>query len=610
MTPPPGRRRRGGVPERSLPRRGSVRRSQMITTYGVGSLIAVDNESFIVSGLDSWNMTEAPTIDEHRLARILDVSFFRLPPASDDTSKDGVRVRRFPLWHSCRTCNALQHVRGFNSPPGKNECGECEEELVPSRFVMACAHGHIDDFPYWKWAHRNNRKEGETGFCGGEMRLRSSGKTASLRSILVSCTCGIPEVSMEGAFRVSALSEIKVRCAGKRPWLKDAPDESCYEAPRTLQRGSSVVWQAIVKSSLSIPPWSGGLAARLADHWDNLRDRSRSDVEMYLKGVTANRGHEFPLDQVMELLEAEKQEDTDSEEEESKGSAYVALRKQEYRRLSEGNPETSADRDEQFICEPPRNSASSLRSYGVTNPMLVKRLREVRALKAFSRVDTTDTHADVHEAELSLTKMDWLPAMEVQGEGVFLRLDERRLDEWARNAAVAARVERIRHHHLRQLQERAKDLKSVLTSPATPRMVLLHTLAHLLINEWSLDGGYPAASLRERLYADDDMAGLLVYTATSDSAGSLGGLVAQGEPDRLAPALDSALQRAQWCSSDPLCIESEASGAGSVNLAACHACVLLPETSCEQNNGLLDRALLVGIPEEPSIGFFHDMLEL
>ncbi|MFJ9029299.1 DrmB family protein [Streptomyces sp. NPDC102274] len=610
MTPPPGRRRRGGVPERSLPRRGSVRRSQMITTYGVGSLIAVDNESFIVSGTDSWNMTEAPTIDEHRLARILDVKSFRLPPASDDTSKDGVRVRRFPLWHSCPTCNALQHVRGFNSPPGKNECGDCGEELVPSRFVMACAHGHIDDFPYWKWAHRNNRKEGETGFCGGEMGLRSSGKTASLRSILISCTCGIPEVSMEGAFRTSALSEIKVRCAGKRPWLKDAPDESCSEAPRTLQRGSSVVWQAIVKSSLSIPPWSGGLAARLTDHWDNLRDRSRSEVELYLKGATANQSYEFPLDQVMELLEAEKQEDTDSEEEQNKGSAYVALRKQEYRRLSEGNPETSADRDEQFICEPPRTSASSLHSYGVTNPMLVKRLREVRALKAFSRVDTPDTHADVHEADLSLPKMDWLPAMEVQGEGVFLRLNEQRLDEWARNDAVAARAERIRHNHLRQLRERAKDPKSVPASPATPRMVLLHTLAHLLINEWSLDGGYPAASLRERLYADDDMAGLLVYTATSDSAGSLGGLVAQGEPDRLAPALGSALQRAQWCSSDPLCIESEASGAGSVNLAACHACVLLPETSCEQNNGLLDRALLVGTPEDPSIGFFHNVLEL
>ncbi|OEJ26714.1 hypothetical protein AS594_21690 [Streptomyces agglomeratus] len=610
MTPPPSRRRRsGGMPERSLPRRGSVRRSQMITTYGVGSLIAVDTESFIVSGTDSWNIGEAPVIHEHRLARILGVKFFRLPPASDDTSKDGVRVRRFPLWHSCAVCNALRPVRGFNSPPGKNECGDCLEELVPSRFVTACAKGHIDDFPYWKWAHRNNRQEGESGRCGGAMRLRTSGKTASLRSIVISCTCGIPEVSMEGAFRRSALSNLQVRCEGKRPWLKDAPAESCSEVPRTLQRGSSVAWQPIVKSALSIPPYSDGTAARLAEEWDILRGLSRAEIELYLKiRAVREKGPEISIDTVMALLEAEKHGDTGADQEQVRDSAYLALRKQEYERLSVGNLERDQNREEQFICEPPTSAATALLPYGLDRPMLVKRLREVRALKAFSRVDTPDTNADVHEAQLSLTHLDWLPAMEVQGEGVFLRLDEARIDSWARSAAVAARVERIHSNHLRRLRERATDPKAVPESPATPRMVLLHTLAHVLINEWSLDGGYPAASLRERLYADDSMAGVLIYTATSDSAGSLGGVVAQGAPERLAKALRSAMHRSEWCSADPLCIESEASGAGSTNLAACHACVLLPETSCEQNNGLLDRALLIGTPEDPSTGFFSGVL--
>ncbi|MFD4942345.1 DrmB family protein [Streptomyces sp. NPDC058409] len=610
MTPPPARRRRGGAPERSYPRRGSVRRAQMITTYGVGSLVAVDNESFIVSGTDSWNISEAPTIHEHRLARVLGVKSFRLPPASDDTSKDGVRVRRFPLWHSCPNCNALQHVRGFNSPQGKNECGDCDEELVPSRFVMACAQGHIDDFPYWKWAHRSNRQEGDSGFCGGEMRLRTSGKTASLRSILISCTCGIPEVSMEGAFRRQALSGLKVFCSGRRPWLKDAPAEHCSETPRTLQRGSSVAWQPIVKTALSIPPWSDGLAARLDMHWDTLRDMPDEEIRIYLKVLGLQENYDFPFDKVLALLEAENHEDVAPDQEQGRDHAYVALRKQEYERLSEGQPESDSDHEEQFICEPPRSSASALTPYGVTGPMLVKRLREVRALKAFSRVDTPDTHADVHEAPLSLAPMDWLPAMEVQGEGVFLRLDEQRLDSWARSAAVAARVERIRNNHLRMLRKRAQDAQLIPDSPASPRMVLLHTLAHALINEWSLDGGYPAASLRERLYADDTMAGMLICTATSDSAGSLGGLVAQGEPDRLEPALHSALMRARWCSADPLCVESHASGVGGINLAACHACVLLPETSCEHNNGLLDRALLIGTPEDPSIGFFHEALQL
>ena len=609
MTPPPARRRRGSsAPERSFPRKGSVRRAQMITTYGVGSMVAVDSESFIVAGTDSWNIAEAPRIHEHRLARVLGVKTFRLPPASDDTSKDGVHVRRFPLWHSCPKCNSLQHVRGFNSPPGKNECGDCQEDLVPSRFVIACPHGHLDDFPYWKWAHRDNRQEGETGLCGGEMRLRTTGRTASLRSVLISCTCGIPEVSMEGAFRSNALAKLRVHCSGRRPWLKDAPMESCTEAPRTLQRGSSMAWQPIVKSALSIPPWSDGLAARLADHWADLRALDRAGLEIYLKALTLRGGEEIPVEAVLALLEAEQHEESELDEGADHNSRYVALRKQEYERLRAGNAERDSTREEQFVCEPPTSSSPSLAGFGLTTPMLVKRLREVRALKSFSRIHTPDSNVEVHEAPISLVEQDWLPAMEVQGEGVFLRLDTERLDAWADAVAVAARVERIRTSHNRLLRERASDPQAVPESPATPRMVLLHTLAHILVNEWSLEAGYPAASLRERLYSADSMAGILIYTATSDSAGSLGGLVAQGEPRHLVRTLQSALHRAEWCSADPLCIESESSGTGSINLAACHACVLLPETSCELNNGLLDRALLVGTPEDPTLGFFRDAL--
>lgn len=620
MTPPPARRlrRTGGstaTPRLNFPRRGSVRRSQMITTYGVGSLIAVDNESFIVSGLDdanqSWPLDEAPIIHEHRLARVLGVSHFRLPPASEDTSKDGVRVRRFPLWHSCPRCQTLQHVRGFNSPPGKNVCSDCDDEpLVPSRFVVACEDGHLDDFPYWKWLHRKNRDEGVTGRCGGQLAIRFSGQSASLRSILISCTCGVSEVSMEGAFRRRALTELGVRCEGRRPWLKDSPVESCTEAPRTLQRGSSAVWQPVLKSALSIPPWSDGVADKLSGHWGRLRSlATREKIEIYLMGAFDDGS--ISVDAVMELLEAELEEDPSQEGDSGAAavSRYQALRRQEYERLCSGNALRDKGREEQFICEPPVSDSSTLAPLGISRPMLVKRLREVRALKAFTRIADPETSSEGHEAPLFLAPLDWLPAMEVHGEGVFLRLAENRLDDWAESIAVAARVERMRTNHDRMLRERASDLSDVPSSPATPRMVLLHTLAHALINEWSLDAGYPAGALRERLYTDAGMAGFLVYTATSDSAGSLGGVVAQGEPDRLAEALRSALRRATWCSADPLCVEARSTGAGGANLAACHACVMLPETSCEHNNILLDRALLVGTPEDPDLGFFADVLQ-
>ncbi|MFJ1532590.1 DrmB family protein [Streptomyces mirabilis] len=619
MTPPPARRRRtgtnGAAPVHNLPRRGAVRRAQAITTYGVGSLIAVDHESFIVSGLDeaeqSWSRDESPRIHERRLARLLDVDYFRLPPASDDTSRDGLRVRRFPLMHSCPECNDLQRHRDFNPPAGRSVCGTCEVDLVPSRFVVACEAGHLGEFPYWQWVHRSkDRGASPAAQCGGKLKLRTSGHTSSLRSILVSCTCGqAPEVSMEGSFRRNALKDLGLKCRGPRPWLgAAAPDQECGLPLRTLQRGSSAVWQPVLKSALSIPPWSDGRADPLAEHWDALREYDeREHVEIYLKGVFKGKCP-VPLDEVMALLDAELEEDPDGEAAPTFDHRYRALRNKEYERLRSGNDESEHTRDEQFVCETPLGDQGVLDPLGVTGPMLVKKLREVRALKAFTRLIDAESTTDSKEMPLSERPLRWLPAMEVRGEGVFLRLDENRLDAWEKAPAVAARIERMRTAHQRVLEQRADDPSRVVPSPATPRMVLLHTLAHVLINEWSLEAGYPAASLRERLYAADDMAGVLIYTATSDSAGSLGGLVAQGEPEILDRTVRSAVRRAEWCSSDPLCMETEASGAGGINLAACHACVMLPETSCEHNNILLDRALLVGTPEDPHLGFFANIV--
>ncbi|MER7197805.1 hypothetical protein CG723_15565 [Streptomyces sp. CB01635] len=620
MTPPPARRRRtggnGSTPVLNLRRRGAVRRAQAITTYGVGAMIAVDQESFIVSGLDDaeehWNRDESPRIHEQRLSRLLGVGHFRLPPASDESSRDGLRVRRFPVMHSCPECKDLQRHQAFNSPAGRSVCGTCEVDLVPSRFVVACEAGHIDEFPYWHWVHRSSERGGGSGAtagsCGGTLKMRSSGRSLSLRSVLVSCTCGVPEVSMEGSFRKNALKDLGLRCRGTRPWLgTSVPAQSCAETARTIQRGSSSAWQPVLKSALSIPPWSDGRADPLADRWPLLRKlEGRAAIEGFLYGAFPD-GPPVSVDEVMELLEAEREEDPQDEGTPTFEHRYQALRNKEYERLRAGNDDRERSRDEQFVCEPPVGDPKLLNPLGVTGPMLVKKLREVRALKAFTRLAEPESASEAYEAALSASGLNWLPAMEVRGEGVFFRLDEARLAAW--EAATAARVQRMRSAHQKLLEQSAKDPGHVPTSPATPRMVLLHTLAHVLINEWSLDAGYPAAALRERLYADEHMAGVLIYTATSDSAGSLGGLVAQGEPERLADTLHSAVRRAEWCSSDPLCIESRRSGTGGTNLAACHACVMLPETSCEHNNILLDRALLVGTPDAPSIGFFTGLLD-
>jgi hypothetical protein len=136
---------------------------------------------------------------------------------------------------------------------------------------------------------------------------------------------------------------------------------------------------------------------------------------------------------------------------------------------------------------------------------------------------------------------------------------------------------------------------------------MLHSFAHAVINQWSLESGYPAASLRERLYSGPNQAGILIFTATTDSAGSLGGVVGLGESDRLDDAIKEAIARASWCSTDPVCIESDPGGVDALNLAACHACSLLPEVSCEEQNVLLDRGMLVGTVDNP--GFFSDLID-
>ncbi|MFE1894989.1 DrmB family protein [Streptomyces yangpuensis] len=612
MSPANPRLRRRGLPTgpvRTARRLGEVRRAQLVTTYGVGAMIAVENESFLVRGIDSWDVSEAPFVIEPRLSRKLRVKGFRLPPAPDPgKATDGVRAVRFPVMYSCPECRLLQPFRRFNSPTGKAECSTCQESLVPSRFVMACTRGHLEDFPFWKWVHRGTQRT-EAGTCGGELSFHADGSTASLRAVRIACSCGAEEVSMEGAFRRRALRDLGIRCGGRRPWLKDGPAEGCDEPPRTLQRGSSSVWFPVMHSALSIPPWSEGIDKITAGVYAKLKDEDPAFIRRYVQVENVLKHHpQYTPDDVVSCVQRWRAQETEpTDDAGGEDDARTDLYRGEYDSLCKPHPERADAGDQDFVCEPPGDPIDALRTFhGVEQVMLLKRLREVRALQSFRRVEEpSPADGPERRVAISLDKPDWLPAFEVSGEGVFLRLDNERLRAWEQQPGVDERARRIRHNHERLLRERiGPSDKPVPSSRATPRFVLLHTLAHILINEWSLDGGYPAAALRERLYAEEDMAGVLIYTATSDSAGSLGGIVAQGDPDRLDATLRAALQRARWCSNDPLCMESEASGADGLNLAACHACVLLPETSCENNNILLDRAALIGTPDLRTPGFF------
>lgn len=186
-------------------------------------------------------------------------------------------------------------------------------------------------------------------------------------------------------------------------------------------------------------------------------------------------------------------------------------------------------------------------------------------------------------------KTEWLPAMELYGEGIFLTLDEERLLQWESHTQVNKRLDGM----LGRFVESGNDKPNPLTS----RFLLLHTLSHLLMREIESEGGYPAASLQERIYSSSSpkaMAGLLIHVAVPDIAGSLGGLAELSEPDRFMGILNRAIEHAHWCSFDPVCSEHEGQGPGMLNRAACHGCALVPDPACDYGNTLLDRVFVKG----------------
>lgn len=567
-----------------------ARRSQLVTTYGVGALMAVGAESVMIAGIDRWP-SAPPDLHEPRLERQLGVDGFRRPPASDD--RGDVPVVRFPRMVSCptTTCSVGLELHDVLVRKHDNQCPECGEELLPSRFVIACRAGHLGEFPYMWWVHRTPADPQLIH----SLSIDARGTSSALRDVLVKCSCG-QQATMEGAFTRGALSGFS--CPGLRPWLRNADDEGCDQQLRVLQRGASNVWFPLVRSALSIPPWSEGVFQLLNRHWPVLRAVPESAISPTIEGLyrpdelTATG---YTVSDLVNTVHERRRREAAPDE------GDVPIRSAEFQALEHGRPE-NGPKDE-FVCEPSNGTTPFVSRY-FSRVMLVKRLLEVRVLESFTRV-FPPSPADPPEfhAKLSVEPERWLPAIDVSGEGVFLHLDEERLRTWETRPDVVARVRPVADAYRQRFAERGQEPDRVVT----PRLMLTHTLAHVLIGQWALDAGYPAASLRERLFVEDEHAGILIYTATSDSAGSLGGVIQQGEAEHLELSLRQAIGGAAWCSSDPLCLESEATGAESLNLAACHACVLLPEVSCEEMNGLLDRALLVGLPGASSIAFFSEV---
>jgi hypothetical protein len=250
--------------------------------------------------------------------------------------------------------------------------------------------------------------------------------------------------------------------------------------------------------------------------------------------------------------------------------------------------------------------------------VLVERVREVRALVGFTRLESPGEYSDLeeippeHRGSLSRQPPKWVPASEVRGEGIFIQFKEAAVAAWATRPEVVERERQFQQSHM--AWRRLRAIPNPVGSFPGIRLALLHTFSHALMRQIAIECGYSAASIRERIYslAPDDangpMAGVLLYTAAPDSEGTLGGLVALGEPSALGRHLDLALEQTSLCASDPLCAEQAPSADGlSLHGSACHACQFSPETACERGNRFLDRTLLVRTFRRSTPGFFDSL---
>lgn len=586
---------------------GRVRRSQLISTYGIGAIIDLEKGSFMPMGLEDWDAaTRLPslTIGEARLQAQLGVSHFRLPPISEDLSGFPGRVDpmrsapavRFPAWHECPHCNRIGTLGNpfqLAADGARLECVGHGKPVftAPVRFVVACQRGHIDEFPWEWWAHR--RREG--GICERPaLELKSQGKSAALADLYVRCKSCRAFESMGDAFRPESVKGHG--CRGVRPWLYDR-QEGCAEKPRVLQRGASNVHFGVVASALSIPPVSDATFQIIEEHsiaLDALPDEAVMPVLLRI----AQR-YAVPVDALSaayrEKLKIEGRQ-TDLTDAGSRADEYAAL-------SSDRNDPVVGGVVPQFrnaVSAPPLALAGWFDLVGA-----VSRLREVRALAGFTRIEPYPIGAegipaairDGFIAPLSKSRRDWLPAAEIRGEGLFLRFRSDAIDAWLNaNPAIQDRIKILDGRSAAIAADRYPREYTI-----TARLLLVHSFAHALMRTISVNCGYSSSALRERLYVSEAsgqrpaMNGVLIYTGSPDSEGSLGGLVQLAEPDKLERILRRTLSSVRWCGSDPVCLESDPAQSGAkISGAACHCCLLVPETACEKFNRELDRTMLVG----------------
>lgn len=630
-----------------------LRRSALIAPWGVGAIVEFPrDEALMTAGLDAWPGAFAPCppewkVTEERLQKRLGVEHFRLPTdwrkpgtGGGNSALEGQSVPfvRFPQWHLCPFCGTMELLGPFEQQkrcPGVNwttqrSCFSRHEKkrpfLVPVRWVAICRRGgHIEDVPWMEWAHQDWKAP--TDSC--RLRFKTGATGVSFSAIRLECRCGA-ERALTGLLNKNSLERVGARCCGARPWLgetaqsrreQEAPP--CGAALQVVPRTATNVYFAHVVSSLYLPTWGQNQSAAtietlMDEHtWNFLSSSLDEDNRIALKRcemLCESRRYSFSPEELRAVAQARLDGSRGAitvevegarigeEDDLSSFAEEEAFRAEEYEALCQTQ---TLGREWNVEVVPGENYGPGVSEF-FESVSLVHSLRETRVLCGFSRGwadDGRELKARREALRLS-SSLDWLPANVTLGEGVFLRFKSDKMNEWL---ARPEAVKRAKDLIARLNQTRAE--RGSPRRPLSPKFLVLHSFAHLLINQLVFECGYSASSLRERIYCDSEgetrMDGVLIYTASGDGAGTLGGLVRAGTVGRLEATLLNLREKGKWCSFDPVCSEQKLQGPDGCNGAACYGCSLVPETSCEEGNRLLDRVAVVGKPGELQLGYFY-----
>jgi hypothetical protein len=577
--------------------RHDLRLSETISPFGVGAIVDIRGESLMAPDTSWWDTKFASEISCERLMARLGAGKLRQPPAhAGRAGKEtpALPYWRFPAWRFCERCGRLTKLTGNKKGKWSNTC-DCGGMLVPMRYIAVCEKGsHIRDIPWFKWAHRGPAasKSEAVRFCRDYKALRFhklAKRGEGLASLVVKCHgCGNSRSFAELVAK-GGLKRDGIRCEGRQPWEpKGSVKEPCPHELVAVQRGATGNYIAQTISALDIPeerPPSVEAADKIRGHAlfaKVVADNGGPLAETGAQWIAQDLG--VTPEAVLAVAAGEENSDGEMLLDLKDGEWAAFLKKLDAGRDGSGSNFVVDGRSLEGV-PGPTGLISKIGGIGQ-----VRKVREVRALRGFRR----------HDAEAALIGVDLgvnqkyepvYPAIELFGEGIFLRFDEAELAAWEAQTGVQARAAILK-------ARRADSPLAGRLDVPEPRFIALHTLAHLLIRRLAFASGYASAALQERIYANSDRtdktAGILIYTAAGDAQGTLGGLVRLGDPNKLIPLLLAALEDADFCANDPVCIESDRQGASQLNLSACHGCSLVSETSCETGNRLLDRQLVLG----------------